>query len=59
MSTFTRLLVTYGVLLAIGVLIYREIDALGLNEPTELRLVIAATIGGVAVSLLVGSRLLG
>ncbi|WP_435161608.1 hypothetical protein [Halorubrum sp. SY-15] len=58
MSVFTRLLVAYGVLLAVGVAIYREIDALDVDEPTELRLVVAAALGGVVVSLYVGSRLL-
>jgi len=58
MSVFTRLLVAYGVLLAVGVAIYREIDALEVDEPTELRLVVAAALGGVVVSLYVGSRLL-
>jgi hypothetical protein len=58
MSVFTRLLVAYGVLLAVGVAIYREIDALDVDEPTEFRLVVAAALGGVVVSLYVGSRLL-
>ena len=58
MSVFTRLLVAYGVLLAVGVAIYREIDALEVDEPTELRLVVAAALGGVVVSLYVGSRVL-
>lgn len=58
MSVFTRLLVAYGVLLAIGVAIYQQIDTLELDEPTELRLVVAATLGGIIVSLYVGSRLL-
>jgi hypothetical protein len=58
MSVFTRLLVAYGALLAIGVAIYRAIDALGLDEPTEFRLVAAAALGGVVVSLYVGSRVL-
>ena len=58
MSVFTRLLVAYGVLLAVGVAIYREIDALDVDEPTELRLVVAAALGGVVVSLYVGSQLL-
>ena len=59
MSLFTRLLVAYGVLLAAGVVIYREIDALNIDGPTELRLVVGAALGGVVVSWYVGSRLLG
>jgi len=58
MALGTRLLVGYGVLLAVGTVIYQHIYALETSTSTTLVLWVAAAIGGAVVSMFVGARLL-